>query len=533
MNKPKVDRTVVAALGLIVCLMLAALTGRMGANDQQSQTELLLLVQQVSQGTALVVAESRGLLRDSQALSAVQQANDHNIAAFQLLTNGSVKRNLPAAEAFIGALPDGVSAQFADFQTTVSELIQSRTVLERILRGRDALIQSTERLAAQSESLADALEQQGHSLEHLRAAYRIKTILFTHSQAVRQAYADGTGAPPLALDSLRDDLQALSTHGNAPSSPSIRRTAANLLAQLQEHQQSLGALEEHNQASVRLQSLLVGVQKNAQTLQQQLELVSSELYRYQPIPLYLALVLGLASLGLAGWLGYLLRDRQQLPVTVDTSALAPATHPERTSPGFMTQLKTEKNLLMNDIKPMGEGILYIKADEHLEATGDLARCLNQSREALVRRIDQLKRQALELQAALDAPAATLLPDTEPVQNTTTTPEKSALIDLTFKGHAELDGLQRHLRQQPGLDKEESKQLLVRCLKAERVLDEIRVRLKKSDEASNPSALASHPAQTTALPAFDKVQTLVSRLVENLDELQTQPAKGRRARNIIP
>lgn len=531
--KPTLDRTVVIALVLAACLMLAALLGRLGANDQANQTELLLLVQQVSQSTALVAAESRGLLRDSQALAAMQQANDHNIAAFQLLIHGSVKRNLPSVDAFIGGLSEDVGLQFTDFQAAVSALIQSRTVLERILRGRDALIQSTERLAAQSESLTDALEQQGHGLEHVRAAYRIKTLLLAHSQAVRQAYADGTGSPRLPLDTLREDLQALSTHGNAPTSPGIRRTAANLLAQLEEHQQTLATLEEHHQTNLRLQSLLMDLQHKAQTLQQPLESVSSALYRRHPILLYLALLLGLASLGLSGWLGYRLRDRMTLPVKVDTSSLASATHGERTSPTFIAQLKTEKNLLMNDIRSIGEGILYIKADEHLEATGDLARCLNQSREALVRRIDQLKRQVQELQTTLVTAGTLSSADTTANQEPAPLPEKSQIIDLTFKGHAELDGLQRHLRVQQGLDQETCKQLQIRCLKAERVLDEIRVRLKKSETFPTQPTAIDGSSQTTALPAFDKVHSLVTRLVEHLDELQTQPVKGRRARNSPP
>lgn len=518
------------AATLMGCLLVAALAGRLAANDHQSQTELLLLVQQVSQGTALVAAESKGLLQDSQALVAMQQANDQNIAAFQLLMDGSVKRNLPPIGKFTPILNGDGRLAFDTFQATVSDLIQSRTLLERILRGKDALIQSAERLAAQSESLADGLEQQQPSLGHLRASHRIKSALLTHVQAIRQAYNDGTGAPALPLEELRADLKSLSTDNGAPTSPTIRRTAANLLSQLETHLQSLPALNDHNDARTKLQATQADLQQQARRLQQQLEAVAGALYDYLPWPLYLAIMLTLACLGISAGLGYSLRRRMEPVITVDTSALAPSSHPDRTSPTFSSQLKTEKNLLMNDIKPIGEGILYIKADEHLEATGDLARCLNQSREALARRIDQLKHQVAELQAALASGPASIKAPTPAA--TSNSQSNAPLIDLTFKGHAELDGLQRHLRNQSSLDKDECKQLLVRCLRAERVLDEIRVRLKKSDVQAIPGARDLPDAPDTAdTTNMATVSVLVGKLVDHLNEFQTQPNKPRRNRSL--
>lgn len=528
--KLSLERTVLAAIALALCLILTALAGRAGANDRTNRMELLLLVQQLGMGASIVAAESRSLLHDGQSLNAIQQANDYNIDAYQLLINGSIKRNLPSLDSLLGEVPESFAPRIETFQATVAELIQSRTLLEGLQQGKGTLIQTAERMVTQSESLADGLEQQSNNIDHLRAAYRIKTALITHAQAVRQAYADNGGAPAFPIEALSQDLQSLSTATTAPGSPTLRRTAANLLNQLEEYQQQLKALEQHNQATLKLQTMQSTLQQQTRLLQQQMDMISAALYGITPWGIYLAIALGCLSLGNAIWLGYLIRHRKDIPVVIDTSALAPVTHNDRTGPTFMTQLKTEKNLLMNDIKPIGEGILYIKADEHLESTGDLARCLNQSREALVRRIEQLKRQVADLQEAFDN---TRIPEQAPGNSAPLiSPDKSLLIDLTYKGHAELDGLQRHLRNQTNLGQDLVKQLMVRCLKAERVLDEIRVRLKKADSGVGEGQAPSPLILQTSMP-MEQVRSMVSSLVEHLEEFQTQPVKGRRARNLAP
>jgi len=533
MNRIRPDRIIVIAAALGLTVIVTAIAGRLAASAHYHQTELLLLTQQLGQGSALVAAESKGLLRDSQALVAMQQVNDRNIAAYQLLTQGSVKRNLPALTDLLDSVPVSLDVSFNAFQGAVTDLIQSRRVLEQVLQGKDDLIQSTERLAAQAENLADGLEQQNGEIPHMRAAYRIQAALIAHTQAVQQAYDSNGSAPALSVDQLRSDLAALSTDSSAPQSPTIRRTAANLLNQLETHLQQLNALRTHNEASQKLAKVQDVLQQNARTLQQQLETVTGDLYGYTPFMLYLTVLLSFISLILAGTVGYHLRKSTVSALAQTEAAELPMANPERTTPNFLSQFKTEKNLLMNDIKPIGEGILYIKADEHLESTGDLARCLNHSRENLIRRIDQLKRHVADLQNALDTADTGESPVV--IQSDANSADKARLIDLTFKGHAELDGLQRLLKAQPGLDREQAKQLLLRCIKTDRLLDEIRVRLKKSggenDRSINDSGSDKESPHKTV--QLQKVTTLVSQLMEHLEEFQTQPGKSRRSRGVTP
>lgn len=533
MSRIKPDRVVIVAVALGLAVVVTAIAGRLAASRHHDQTELLLLAQQLDQGAALVAAESRGLLKESQALTAMQQANDRNIAAYQLLTQGSVKRDLPAMTDLVPDVPASLEASFGAFQASVSDLIQSRRLLEQVLQGKDVVINSAERLAIQAQHLADGLEQQDGELPHLRAVYRVHAALIAHARAVQQAYITAAAPPVLPLEQLRSDLVTLSTDPKAPQSPSIRRSAANLLNQLDDHLQTVEGLQAHNTASAKIALLQESLQQHTLTLQQQLDTVTSELYSFTSFALYLAIALGISSVPLAVMLGYhLRRSPASFSAAAAVAEQAPG-NPERTTPNFMSQFKTEKNLLMNDIKTIGEGILYIKADEHLESTGDVARCLNQSRESLIRRIEQLKRQVTDLQTALDASdtgesTATIRPTSTSNSNST---DKARLIDLTLKGHAEIEGLQRLLKGQSGLDREQLKLLLLRCIKTDRVLDEIRVRLKKADDdiehpvndnGSNPEP-AHKPVQ------LQKVTILVAQLVEHLDEFQTQPGRSRRSR----
>ena len=535
MSRIKPDRVVIVAVALGLSLVVTGIAGRVAANRHHNQTELLLLAQQLDQGAALVATESRLILQDSQALAAMQRVNDRNIAAYQLLTQGSVKRDLPPLADLVPDIPPSLEASFGDFQASVSDLIQSRRLLEQALQGKDEVIKSAERLAIQAQHLADGLEQQDGELLHLRAVYRVHAAMIAHVQAIQQTYTMAAAPPVLPLDQLRTDLITLSTDAKAPQSPAIRRTAANLLNQLDGHLQTMEGVQAQHTASAKIARLQESLQQHALTLQQQLDSVTSELYSYMSFALYLAMALGISSLTLAAMLGYHWRRvPTSLAATAEIAEQATA-NLERTTPNFMSQFKTEKNLLMNDIKPIGEGILYIKADEHLESTGDVARCLNQSRESLIRRIEQLKRQVAELQNALDASDAGQSTGTIHPTSTSNSTDNARLIDLTFKGHAELDGLQRLLKAQPGLDREQAKQLLLRCIKTDRVLDEIRVRLKKTDgDIEQPgNGNGSDPGPTQKTVQLQKVTTLVAQLVEHLEEFQTQPGKSRRSRGVTP
>lgn len=534
MSRIKPDRVIIVAAALGLALVLTAIAGKLASTRQHDQTELLLLAQQLNQGAALVTAESRGLLNESQALAAMQQVNDRNIAAYQLLTQGSVKRDLPPLTDLVPDISTNLEESFAAFQALVSDLIQSRRLLEQVLQGKDNVIKSAEGLAIQAQHLADGLEQQDGELPHMRAVYRIHATLIAHAQAVLQAYTTAAALPALPLEQLRSDLAALSTDTKAPQSPTIRRSAANLLNQLDAHLQTIEGLQAHKAASEKIARQQESLHQHALALQQQLDAVSSDLYSFTPIGLYLTIALIISSLSLAGMLGYHLRRAPASFATPAVDVEPSAANPERTTPNFMSQFKTEKNLLMNDIKPIGEGILYIKADEHLESTGDVARCLNQSRESLIRRIDQLKRQVSELQGALSSSAETpCAPEShQQASNAATT---APLIDLTFKGHAELDALQRMLKAQAGLEQETTRQLMMCCIKADRVLDEIRVRLKKADSDMkrlvSGEVTGSNPERQTGQQQM--ITTLVAQLVEHLEEFQTQPTKSRRLRNTSP
>ena len=528
MLQSKQKRLATTAAILFTLLITAIWCIRHAFDQQRAISEQTLLLQQLQDGATLVVTESGMLLSDSQSLARIQQINDTNIANYQRVANGSVKQDLPAFEHLTGRSIITLVPGFDPFQTAVTNLIQYRTRLDRMLQGREQLIQDAERLATQAEGLQEAVTQDDTDIRHLRAVYQVRSILAEHLFKLREAYSERLPAPMLPLDKLEADLKQLSTDRDAPSSPAIRRSAANLLKSIGDHNGQLTQVQAHHDLADKIHNLQTELAKLGQTLQGQLETAGGQLYGVHQISIYGAIITSLLALGLTALLGFLLNQS----VSPSSDIAAPEAAPvlsDKTSPHFLNQLKLEKNQLMNDIKPIGEGILYIKADEHMESTGDLARCLNQSREALIRRIDNLKRQALALQE--------LLSSQQPVTNNAETMIatgslfKGSLIELTLKGNAEIDGMQRRLRGLKSIDPEDQRQLLIRCLKSERIFDEIRVRLKKSDEGNgepvSSSQRALQPTEGARTP--DALNRTVEKLVEHLEEFQTQPQKPRRVR----
>lgn len=537
MNHFSLSRPVLAGCLGLLCLLLMAWAGISALDSRQATADHAQLIQQLADGTDLVVAESLSLLHHSQGLARIQQVNDRNIANYQLVSRGSVKRGLPSYDSLTGTPFEETTGKFADFQSGIGSLIQFRSTLERMQQGQEQLQQAAERMRIQADNIVDGLEQGTATLEHLQAAYRTQSLLLLHADNVRQAYARNLAAPELPLPKLREDLAVLSTAATAPASPPIRRSAANLLASLEEHAPQLQQIAEHQQTKMRVLDFQQQLLQLGHALKAQLDSAAGALYGTVVVSQYVVLMMAMATLGLAVWSGFLLGESQAGRTVAPATDVAPAAT-ERTAPNFSNQLKTEKNQLMSDIKPIGDGILYIRADEHLESTGDLARCLNQSRDALVRRIEQLKRQAAELQEALIPPAAAsaasvAMITTTPITESVTT-DKSALIDLTLRGNAEMDGLQRRLRNLNLTDAEELRQLLIRCVRGERIFDEIRVRIKKGmSEAGVP--MVTVQSLEAKGPASEKpaapLHTLVEKLVANLEELQTQPPKPRKMRGV--
>lgn len=522
MNSLRLSRPALAGTLALLCALLLILAARSLLADRQALADHALLIQQLQDGADRVAADAQLLLLQSQVLAGIQQVNDRNIAHYQMVGNGSMKRGLPPFAAVAGENWEPLTPAFAEFQSTVNRLLQFRMTLDRLLQGRESLQQTAEKLCLHADNIVDALEQEPASLPHLRAAYRVKSVLLTHRMHLLQPARTEQPAATLPLNDLQTDLAALSTATDAPTSPALRRTAANLNKSLAEHARQLLLVDEQQQTEQQLRQFQQRLTSQNQSLQGQLDTATGALYGPVPASAWLILLLAPALTALVLWCGLLL-GRASRSARQDDDRPVPMTGlGERTSPHFINQLKTEKNQLMSDIKPMGDGILYIRADEHLESTGDLARCLNQTRESLVRRIENLRRQALLVQESVNH-----LPESIPATGPAipATFDKTALIDLTLRGNTELDGLQRRLRGLTAANADEQQPLLERCLMAEQIFDEIRVRLKKDIPA------AAEPATTgrteTDLSPVAQLPDQVKKLVACLEEFRTQAPKIRK------
>ena len=236
---------------------------------------------------------------------------------------------------------------------------------------------------------------------------------------------------------------------------------------------------------------------------------------------YLGLGFGMLALISSAFLGRQFSRKKAFQV--DSQTPVEVNHDsDNTSQTERARFKTERNRLINDIRPLASGILYIKADENLETTGEIARYLNQSREAIARRIDALRKHALKIQHQLEHQPSE--PSTASVKfNIDTTP----IEELTFRANAELDGLQRRLKALHYTDKEEIRSLLVRCMRTERMLDEIRIRVKKGwleeleQNSANQNEGTKNPGQSNQ---SQQAQLLVGEMLKYLNDFKLQPPK---------
>lgn len=488
----------------------------------KNQTQQLLLLSHLQAGSELLVAESVKLLGSENQLSAVQKQHDLNIVHFQTIAHGNLKETIAPLPSITSVDLNELKENFEPFSTTAATIIQDRANVSKLAENRESMILAARNLADKAESLALGLQQINANSNQIADGYQLAMALNRHYVSVQDAFKSERPYQALDIDSARQTLEALSTGKTAPGSAIIKRSAAHLLTEVESFESLSKTLSTHRELKQTLSERIDNLKALQQKLSQTLQNASDQLESEGSSLLLLSAVFWFASLTLSCVLTIYTVFFRTMAAPVDQAAPQQQPKPasEQTSSHYLNQLKTDKNKLMNDIRPLGEGVLYIRADEHLESTGDLARCLNQSREALILKIESLRKTVDQLQSELSATQQAV---SSPSQlNIDTTP----IENLTYKTQAELEGLNRKIRAQKWEDSETAKGLLIHCMRADRLLDEIRVRVKKGlhemvNESADQQAQLNQPKDNLA------IQRLIEQMVNGLDEFQTQAPKSRR------
>jgi len=514
--------TAISASLLIVAAIWSQFHYQHAANEQ---TQHLLLLQKLQDGIELLVAESQKLLLDDKKLGNVQKQHDLNIVYFQIIDQGSLKLGIAPLQSTQNQDLATLTSQFSQFSSAAAALIQDRANVTKLSESRETVVLAAKSLADKSASLAQGLLQIDGASEHIAASYSLAMALNNHYLSVMQAFDIQGAYKSPDLEQARQSLQNLSTGKSAPASAIIRRSAANLLTDLEGFDTYSPSIAQHHELKQSISTRLDALTETQEQLSLTLQTLSDHLQTEGSPLLLVSLVCWVSALGLIA--GITFYTMHSTPSSLNTSAANTAAIPppasEQTSSHYLNQLKTDKNKLMNDIRPLGEGILYIRADEHLESTGDLARCLNQSREALILKIEALRKTVYTLQARLDKTNADsaedrALPnisiDTSPIEN------------LTFKAQAELEGLQRKINALNWNNSDAAKSLLTHCLRADRILDEVRVRVKKGWQEMLHDSQAGASNQNAA-NANAAIAVLINQMKDNLEEFQTEAPKPRR------
>lgn len=480
-----------------------------------------VLLQQLNSGSGSILDKTQALLGNPMGLGSLKSLHDNNIVLYQSIVHGNLKQELASVNQLTGQDTEALETSFRHFSNLVSRLIQSRAQLLQLENNRDEAKIGARVLAEKGAELAIGIRQFGAATDQTLSAYDLALKLNAHYLSVIEIFTGSGNYKPLNISSLSATLNDLSSGPNATSSAILRRSAAQL-------QSDIASYRENADQIVEYQTLKQNIKQQIESIEQAIPALSQDVTAVQDALMSSSSIAFPASIG--AWLcclvtaifGCLQTSRQLILSANPAPSSLPEPASELTSSYYLNQIKTDKNKLMSDIRPLADGILYLRADEHLESTGDIARCFNQSRESLIERIESLRALVTDLKSELDKkPAVEENPQANVKINTT------PIEDLTFRAQSELEGILRKIRSQTESSSLSQQDVYTRCQRADRILDEIRVRVRKGfqetlinvvDELSSTSGSGQNIA----------VSKLITNLVSNLDELQTQaPTKARR------
>jgi len=509
-------------------LLLTLSTGWYDHKLDQTGSNLTMqtmLLEKLSAGSRLVVSNAYRLLDDSNLLSALHKQHDQNMVWYQSLSKGNLKESLPPLSNIPTEQIDALDLQFDRYSNQVMELVQGRSTLTNLQESRDTTLLAAHDLSQSANALLQGLQQIAATPQQLADLYALSMALNNHYVNVLTALDNQTRYNPLDLDWINNILKALSSGEHAAKSSIIRRSASQLLADVTAFQKDhSAAIGQHHGLRSTMLDQIRKLETTTTELTTTLEQIESSANRQRlgqwitSIGLWLTTLLSLMAVTALA-----LREPKHDNVAKPRVTATPLPQPasETTTSHLVSQLKMDKNKLMNDIRPLGEGILYIRADEHLESTGDLARCFNQSREALIQRIESLRGNLLQLTEEMsqgstsNGSSPTISIDTTPVEN------------LTYRAQAELEGLARTIKSQLEAGAELKQDMLLACKRADRLLDEIRIRVRKGIQEAIRDSVNIAEAQQLQ-PGNESIRQLIARLTANLDQFQTQaPSRNKR------
>lgn len=478
-------------------------------------------IQHLVHGTKRLAGESRSLLQQADSLTIIQSLQDQNIIEFQAITNGSLKQGLPPLDDLLGTDLTNLNGHFNQFSNHVSSLLQSRTRLTQLAAKKEDTLLASRDLADKASDLAQGILQYGASTPQVSTAYELALVLAKHHLNVNQVFNNAVRYSPLDLDYIRSAVGTLTSGGRASDSAILRRSAAHLLDNIKAFSAKADGIQEFSTLEQSVSNQVTQLQTAQTVFADAMETVEDQL-----LSGYTSLWLLTAGLWLAAVVSALAGTFLALNKRASAPKAVPMTQPEAaseiTSSHVLNQIKTDKNKLMNDIRPLADGILYIRADEHYESTSDLARCFNHSREALIQRIEHLRALAESLQSELahspmdDGEQIDIQIDTKPLE------------DLTYKAQAELEGIIRRTKSLSTEGQDNRKLILAQCLRTDHLLDEIRVRIRKGwRESIVDTQNSDNPTSTPN--GQEEIRRIVDQLTRYLDEFQTTPPSKRSKR----
>lgn len=515
----------VFSVALLMLYIAAAWTLSKHYQNHKNRTLQLLLLQELKDSSTIQDEQSKRLLSSAGTLNAIQTQQDQTIILFQNVINGDIKRSLPPLHSTLNAAEYSLESLYNTNAALIATIMQQRSTLNQLQESKKAALRSASLLHQNAQNIVQALIKVKAKYKHINMAYNAALELEQHLYRLTNMYDENRPYEPMNLESISRSLNTLSTGSDAPSSTIIKRSSAKLASDLMRFSERVPDIESHHKIQADIIAKIDKLHESNAQFRSALDEHIGALLHTTPVYFYVSILLWM--LALVATVGQCISMRKNSFVkTRIKEAPAPIAPSIDTASGRQAdQLIMEKNTLLNDIRPLGDGILYIKVDENFESTGDIARCLNESRESLISKVVSLHQSIMKLKLELNT--YDVKTDLERVVDSASL-DTSSLENLTFQAQAELEGLQRKIVTIRLSHSDEIKSLLAHCQKSDQYLDEIRIRVKKGFKESIQYAVENSAASADKNPDRNQcISRLINEVVTHLDQLQTVSPKSHR------
>ena len=340
---------------------------------------------------------------NAYALRQLQTANDNAIASLNILTKGSIKQEISPSPQPMQAELQQVTSRWSIISKGIGLILQNRVTLQSYSKNQQTLHQMLSETIKTSKTVTNALNRSSasphqiyYSAQQIELLMLIEKFLFV---AHLQSLTGNSLQKGITFEDLKTNINKQIEHYkrnqylllNGSTSPivakvedtQIRRMIANTGENLKEFLVTIDRTLVTRAKTKDLSNTVTAITSNRESVEQQLEALlkkhQNTEYNYwiQSWQIVLPLII---LYGLLAWIGHQVMGSKTM--TLANPEPLSRHRDESNKLVRSNKHKAERNQLINQIRPLGEGKLYFEATELNESTKDIAKVFNQARISL-------------------------------------------------------------------------------------------------------------------------------------------------------